>query len=241
MKLNKYLAVLAALLIVCGILLISTSKSHAAPNQVTRSFTGFAFEKSILTPSMKTEIGNWVKANPGYGLVSCTGYTGFNVKKRDQVFLQKLAVARATTICNFIHGGNGGIAIHSTRGIPGDGKTASARKVTVTLTKVPDDGNGGGTGTVTIGVCDSSLTAVMRSRLSGGNFYFSMITIRNISTTCSGNVLDIYLLDKDGNQLASSLDNEISKTWLRASYSLFDPTNIRSDEIKQVAFEIRKN
>jgi hypothetical protein len=241
MKINKYLAVLAALLIICGILLISTSKSHAAPNQVTRSFTGFAFEKSILTPSMKTEIGNWVKANPGYGLVSCTGYTGFNVKKRDQVFLQKLAVARATTICKFIHGANGGIAIHSTKGIPGDGKTASARKVTVTLTKVPDDGNGGGTGTVTIGVCDSALTAVMQSRLASGNFYFSIITIRNISTTCNGNVLDIYLLDKDGNQLASSLNNGISKTWLKATYLLFDQTNIRSDEIKQVAFEIRKN
>jgi hypothetical protein len=241
MRINKYLAVLAALLIICGMLLLSTSKSHAAPTQISKSFTGFAFEKSILTPSMKTEIGNWVKANPGYGLVSCTGYTGFNVKKRDQVFLQKLAVTRATNICAFIHGVNGGIAIHSTKGIPGDGKTASARKVTVTLIKVPDNGNGGGTGTVTVGVCDSSLTATMQSRIISGNFYFSVITVRSISTTCNGNVLDIYLLDKDGNQIASSLDNEISKTYLRASYSLFSPTLIRSDEIKQVAFEIRKN
>jgi len=241
MKLNRFLAVLAALLIIGGMIVLSASKSHAASNQITRSFTGFAFEKSQLTPAMKTEISNWVASHPGFGLVSCTGFTGFNVKKRDQAFLQNLAVARAETICDFIHSSNGGIAVHSTKGIPGDGKNASARRVSVTLFKVPDAGNGGGTGTVTVGVCDSSLTATMQSRIVSGTFYFSVINIKDISRTCKGNVLDIYLLDSEGNQLASALNNVISKTSLTANYSLFTPTDIHSDEIKQVAFEIRKN
>ena len=241
MKTNRILAILSALLIVGGLIVLSTGRAQAAPTRISKSFTGFAFEKSLLTPTMKTEITNWVKANPGYGMVSCIGYTGFNVKKRDQVFLQNLAVARAKRICDFIHTGNGGISVFSTKGIPGDGKSATARKVTVTLIKVPDDGNGGGTGTVTVGVCDSALRAIMQSKIVAGDFSFARITIRDISTSCKGNVMDVYLLDESGNQLASALDNEITTTWLRVGSSLFTPTDVRSNLIKKVAFEIRKN
>jgi hypothetical protein len=52
--------------------------------------------------------------------------------------------------------------------------------------------------------------------------------------------MDIYFLDADGNQIASSMANPISKTYLRVSYQLFNPTLIPSNQISKVAFEIRK-
>ena len=238
MRFNKILAVIALLLIIIGVTLVSTQSAKADQEKVSITFTGFAFEKSVVTTSMKIKIARWLKANPGYELVSCVGYTGQNVKSRTKEFIRKLAIARSKSICDYIHGKNGGIAVQSTRGIPGDGKTADARKVTVTLINIEDQ-TGGGAGTVTIGVCDRVLTAAMQSRILYGDFYFSKITVRDISNSCRDKLMDVYFLDADGNQVASSTGFTIYSTTITLNYPSFSPQSIRSDAIKSVAFEIR--
>jgi hypothetical protein len=237
MKLSRLYTAIALILIVLGSILISSNDAQAAQPKITKSFTGFAFEKSVVTTAMKKQISAWIKANPGYNMASCVGYTGYNVKNRTKAFIEKLAVTRSKNICSYIKSKNGGIAIQSTKGIPGKGKTADARKVTVTLIKV--DNSGGGNGTVTVGQCDNSLTAAMQSRVITSTFYFSSIAVRNIATECKGSVIDIYLLDSTGTQLAVSMGNTISSTSIRVGYVLFSPAQVESWLIKSVAFEIR--
>ena len=237
MKRSKFYTAIALILIVLGSILISSNDAQAAQPKITKSFTGFAFEKSVLTASMKTKISAWIKANPGYNVVSCVGYTGYNAKNRTKAFIEKLAITRSKNICTYIKSKNGGITIQSTKGIPGTGKTADARKVTVTLIKI--DNSGGGNGTVTIGQCDNSLTAAMQSRVITSTFYFSSIAVRNIATECKGSVIDIYLLDSTGTQLAASMGNTITSTSIRVGYALFSPVQVESWLIRSVAFEIR--
>lgn len=237
MKLSRLFVILEVTLIVLGFIASTAGKSYAESQSITRTFSGFAFEKSELNLGMKSQIKSWAQANPDYTVASCVGFTGQNVKKRSQAFLQKLATSRAKNICNYIHSLNGVVTIYSTQGIPGNGKTAAARRVKVTLYKTSSDN---GNSVVSVGVCDSSLNVVMRSRWSQDSFYFSSMTIRDIASNCKGNVLDVYLLDKDGNQLASSLDNKISRSFLRLSFALFDNQNVESNTIAKVAFELRK-
>ena len=237
MKRSKLYTAIALILIVLGSILISSNDAQAAQPKITKSFTGFAFEKSVVTTAMKKQISAWVKANPGYNMVSCVGYTGYNAKNRTKAFIEKLAITRSKNICSFIKSKNGGIAIQSTKGIPGKGKTADARKVTVTLIKI--DNSGGGNGTVTVGQCDNSLSAVMQSRVIVSTFYFGSIAVRDISVNCKGSVIDIYLLDSTGTQLAASMGNTINSTSIRVGYALFNPNQVESYLIRSVAFEIR--
>jgi hypothetical protein len=151
--------------------------------------------------------------------------------------------------------------LESIRGIPGDGKSANARKVTVRLIKpgptdppdptdtetpTPTDtetpnptDTGGGGGDVVIGQCDNSLNAKMRSRILTGQFYFQAITVSSISSNCYTKVMDIYLLDSAGNQLATATSPAINATSVTLLYTAFSPGSVRSDLIKKVAFEIR--
>lgn len=207
----------------------------------TKSFTGFAFEKSTVTTAMKTQIKAWVKATAtsGYTFVSCTGYTGYNVNRREAVFLQTLAETRARNICNYIHSLKNVLAVNNTEGIPGDGKSATARKVTVRIIKPDTGGNGGGTGEVVIGSCDNAIKATMRSRVASGEFYFASITVKEIATACKNKVLDVYFLDTNGDQLGVSAENVITTTSITLAYTLFSPNNMKSNEIKKVAFEFR--
>jgi len=238
MKIRRTLAIISALLIIGGMILLFGSKAHADDTKIVNTFTGFAFEKSTLTPSMKQEIKSWVEANQGYVVASCVGFTGHNVKKRTQAFLTKLANARAKNICDYIRTVAGTVTIHSTKGIPGNGQTAAARKVQVTLYKAIDNG---GNGVVTIGVCDSSLTVKMMSRITSGSFSFNTITVKDIASTCKNDVMDIYFLDSTGNQIASSLNNRILLNSLNLNYDAFTPSLIPSDQIAQVAIELRVN
>lgn len=235
---TRLIAAISILLIVLGISLISSGKANAEPAQISKTFTGFAFEKSEVTVAMKKNIKAWILANPNYNVASCVGYTGQNVKNRTKAFLEKLAKARSQNICDYIRRITGTVTINSTLGYTGNGKTAEARKVTVTLLNA--SGTDGGSGVVTIGQCDNSLTVSMQSRITSSDFYFNSITIRDISSSCFGNVIDIYFLDPDGNQIASSMANPISRTGMKFGYSLFDPTLIPSNQISKVAFEIRK-
>lgn len=245
---SKFLFGLVALLTVVALTITlnsGTPNAKAADIIKSKNFTGFDFEKATLKSSMKKQIKAWVEATAveGFTMVSCTGYTGFNANRREAEFLQTLAETRSRNICDYIHTLKNIISIYSIEGIPGDGKSASARKVTVRLIK-PDGGDsGGGTdgggGDVVIGVCDNALTVTMQSRIVTGNFYFSTITVKDISSNCRSNVLDIYLLDEDGNQLAVSSGNIISTTSRTFSYTQFNPTGVLSNQIKKVAFEFR--
>jgi len=238
MKLQRLLAALAALLILGGLVLLTGTKAHADNTKISTTFTGFAFEKSELTLPIKKQIKSWLATNPGYVVASCVGFTGHNVNNRTQTFLTKLANDRAKNICDYIHRISGTVTIHSTKGIPGDGRTPAARKVQVTLYKSIDNG---GNGIVTIGVCDNSLTVKMMSRISSGSFAFNTITVKNIASTCKNDVMDIYFLDSNGNQISSSLNNKILLTSLTLNYEAFTPSLIASNQIAQVAIELRVN
>ena len=79
----------------------------------------------------------------------------------------------------------------------------------------------------------------MQSRIQNGDFYFSKITVRDISSTCRNKLIDIYFLDGAGNQLGASIGFTISSTSITVPYTEFSPLRIESDSIKTVAFEIR--
>jgi hypothetical protein len=235
-----------SLLAVIALTITSSAPPALAADVIkTNNFTGFAFEKAVLTPSMKSKIKAWVlaTAKSNFTLVSCTGYTGFNANQREQQFLQTLAVTRSQNVCDYIHTIKDVLTINSVQGVPGNGKTANARRVTVRLI-APDagnggGGNGGGTGEVVIGVCDNSLKVTMRSRVASNEFYFASITIKEIATTCKNKALDIYFLDAEGNQLGVSTDNVVTTTSLMVAFTFFSPNNVKSNEIKKVAFEFR--
>ena len=234
----------AALIAVLALTITSSAPPALAADIIkSQSFAGFAFEKSTLTTTMKRQIRTWVLANAksNFTLVSCTGYTGFNANQREQVFLQTLAETRSQKVCDYILSIKNVLAIKSVQGVPGNGKTANARRVTVRLI-APDDGGGGtggGTGEVIIGSCDNAIKASMRSRVASGEFYFASITVKEIATTCKNKVLDVYFLSADGNQLGVSTDNIITTTSITVAYTLFSPNNMKSNEIKKVAFEFR--
>lgn len=235
---------LAALVAIIALTITSSAPPALAADIIrTNNFSGFAFEKAVLTPAMKTKIRTWIlaTAKSNFTLVSCTGYTGFNANSREQAFLQTLAETRSQKVCDYILTIKNVLAIKSVQGVPGNGKTANARRVTVRLI-APDDGGGGtggGGGEVLIGSCDNSITASMRSRVAGGEFYFASISVRSIATTCKNKVIDIYFLDADGNQLGVSTENIITTTAITVPFTLFTPNNIKSNEIKKVAFELR--
>jgi len=235
----------ASLVAVIALTITSSAPPALAADIIkSKSFTGFAFEKSVLTASMKTQIRAWVLANAksNYTLVSCTGYTGQNVNQRDQAFLQTLAETRSQNVCDYIHTIKEVLSINSVQGVPGNGKTANARRVTVRLI-APDAGNGGGGGNgggeVVIGVCDNAIKATMRSRVAANEFYFASITVKEIATTCKNKVLDVYFLNSAGDQLGVSTDNIVTTTSITVAYTLFTPNNMKSNEIKKVAFEFR--
>jgi hypothetical protein len=242
MKRKLLLAIAVVSILLGSLLVFQPSESRAAVVTISKTFTGFAFEKSAVTNVMKTQIQTWVNANPDYTMVSCTGYTGNNANKRSKAFIQALAEARSLNVCNFIREFKDGMNIHSTQGIPTKGKTDNSRKVTVRLMKEADSGGGdeGGGGDVVIGVCDNSLNAVMRSRIAAGDFSFNYIIVKNIATTCSGKVMDIYLLDASGNQLAVATAIPITtSTTVTVNYGSFTPSSIPSSSIAKVAFELR--
>jgi hypothetical protein len=262
----RALGFIAVIVTVIALSALATPPPTAAADVITsKSFTGFEFEKSTVTAAMKKQIKAWVEAtataSAGYTMVGCVGYTGFNANRREAAFLQSLAEKRSRNICNYIRTLRPIITLESIRGIPGDGKSATARKVTVRLIKpgptdppdptdtetpTPTDtetpnptDTGGGGGDVVIGQCDNSLNAKMRSRILTGQFYFQAITVSSISSNCYTKVMDIYLLDAAGNQLATATSPAINATSVTLLYTAFSPGSVRSDLIKKVAFEIR--
>ena len=106
------------------------------PNNLrsARTFTGFEFEKPTLTTSTKKAIKAWLNGKTGYTKVTCVGYTGFNWNKRSAAYLNKLALQRATNVCNYIHQLKPGIQVTSKTAKRDTSNKDAARRVIATIT-----------------------------------------------------------------------------------------------------------
>jgi hypothetical protein len=99
-----------------------------------KTITGFNFEKSPLTASAKKAIKAWVNSKTGYTKVTCVGYTGYNWNKRSSAFLTKLALARATNVCNYIHALKPSITVISKTAKKDSSQKSASRRVIATIT-----------------------------------------------------------------------------------------------------------
>ncbi|MEY4349556.1 MAG: hypothetical protein RL719_853, partial [Actinomycetota bacterium] len=177
---RKIAAMLVALALALGLIAFSQSSASADTVSISKTFSGFEFEKTAVTPDMKAAIQTWIALNADFTQVSCFGYTGYNVFNRSKAFLNKLAVTRANAVCKFVNRISAKTKIKSTGGIPSSSKNPSSRRVTITLTRtgvIDPGGTGDGSATGVIGTCDNTITVKMKSRLLRGDLYFSQINM----------------------------------------------------------------
>ncbi|MEY2674689.1 MAG: hypothetical protein RLZZ514_1254 [Actinomycetota bacterium] len=99
-----------------------------------KTFTGFTFEKGTLNASTKRAIRVWLNGKSGYNKVTCVGYTGFNYNKRSVAYLRKLALQRATNVCNYIHSIAPNIVVKSKTAKLDTSKQSATRRVIATIT-----------------------------------------------------------------------------------------------------------
>ena len=209
---------------------------------ISKTFSGFEFEKTTVTNPMKAEIQAWIAKNTEYTQVSCFGYTGYNVFNRSHAFLQKLAVSRAKATCAFMKRVDKKLKVMSTGGIPSSSKNPSSRRVTITLSRngiiTPGSGTGDGTGTSVVGTCDDNIVAKMKSRLLHADLFFSQVSFTQINTTCNGKFMDVYFMDSAGAELAQVMNKPISGTSLSLLWSDFSVAEIISTSVAKVAISI---
>ena len=219
-----------------------TAPAQSDTVSISKTFSGFTFEKPSLTLDMRTQIKAWLEANSGFTSVSCFGYTGHNVFNRTAAFMKTLAVTRAKNTCNYVRKLATGLKLDSVSGIPSPSRNPSSRRVTITLSKegtsIGNGGTGDGSGTGVTGTCDDQVFIKMKSRLLHADLYFSEMAITDISANCNGKKLDAYLVDADGNQLAVAMDRPISGTSLTLGYSLFTPNEVKTTTVNSVAISI---
>ena len=103
--------------------------------QLTKTFTGFKFERAKLSTETKQAISAWIQSLTGLKTVSCTGYTGFNWYHRPPASLKHLANNRATNVCSYIKRLNPTIRITSIQIVNETSKRAATRRVVVTFKK----------------------------------------------------------------------------------------------------------
>ena len=242
---SKIAAVAATLVLAApSLLFLAPSAANADTVSISKTFSGFEFEKTVVTSAMKAEIQAWIALNPDFTQVSCFGYTGYNVFNRSKAFLQKLAVTRAKSTCLFLTKVDKKLKVISTSGIPSTSKNPSSRRVTITLTRngIITPGSGGGTGdgsgTGVIGTCDDTITVKMKSRLLRGELYFNQINMSDIAGTCKGKFMDVYFMDASSTELAHVMNKPISGATLSLVYSDFSTAEIRSTTIDRVAISI---
>ena len=99
-----------------------------------KTVTGFEFERGALTTATKREIRAWLKGKTGFTKVTCIGYTGYNWNKRSTAYLNKLALARATNVCNYIHTLRPSIVVKSKTAKRDSSDRDAARRVIATIT-----------------------------------------------------------------------------------------------------------
>ncbi len=113
---------------------INPTTPTPSAKKAVKVFTGFEFEKSTLTTSTKRAIKTWLKGKTGFTKVTCVGYTGFNWNKRSTAYLTKLALQRATNVCNYIHTLNPSIKVKSKTAKLEKSKKDATRRVAATIT-----------------------------------------------------------------------------------------------------------
>lgn len=238
---RRIAAMLVALAVACGVTLLAQSSASADTVSISKTFSGFEFEKTSVTPAMKAAIQAWVALNADFTQVSCFGYTGYNVFNRSKTFLQKLAVNRAKAVCKFVNRISSKTKIKSTSGIPSSSKSPSSRRVTITLTRtgiIDPGGTGDGSGTGVIGTCDSNITVKMKSRLLRGELYFSQINMSDISNNCKSKFMDVYFTDANGAELAQAMNKAVTGATLSLLWSEFSVSELLSTTIARVVISI---
>jgi len=242
MKMKAVRLFVALALTAASWLVVGENSASADTVSISKTFSGFDFEKTLITPPMKAEIQAWIAKNTEFTQVSCFGYTGYNVFNRSRAFLQKLAVSRAKATCTFLTRIDKNLKIVSTSGIPSTSKNPSSRRVTVTLTRngiiTPGSGTGDGTGTSVVGTCDDNITAKMKSRLLRADLYFNQINFSAINATCKGKFMDVYFMDASDAELAHAMNKAITTTTLSLLWSDFSATEIISTVVARVAISI---
>ncbi|MEY4390869.1 MAG: hypothetical protein RLZZ400_612, partial [Actinomycetota bacterium] len=166
-----------------------TPPASADTVSISRTFSGFEFERTNLTSAMKNDIKSWLLANGDFTQVSCFGFTGYNVFNRTKAFMDKLAKTRATATCNYVKTIAKSAKVMSVGGVPSSSKNPSSRRVTITISKEGTGfggGTGGGDGTGVTATCDDNVVIKMRSRLFRGDLYFGQMNISDINSNCRG-------------------------------------------------------
>jgi len=238
---RRIAAMLMALVLALGLSTVAQSGASADTVSISKTFSGFEFEKTTVTPDMKAAIQTWIALNADFTQVSCFGYTGYNVFNRSKAFLSKLAVTRAKAVCKFVNRISSKTKIKSTGGIPSSSKNPSSRRVTITLTRtgiIDPGGTGDGSGTGVIGTCDSSITVKMKSRLLRGDLYFSQINMSDISNNCKSKFMDIYFTDANGGELAQALNRPVTGATLSLLWSDFSALELLSTTVAKVVISI---
>lgn len=98
-----------------------------------KTVTGFEFEKGALTTATKKAIRAWLTGKTGFTKVTCVGYTGYNYNKRSKAYLTKLALSRATNVCNYIHTLRPNIVVKSKTAKLDTSKKSATRRVVATI------------------------------------------------------------------------------------------------------------
>lgn len=240
---TKYAAIKVALLLAApSVLALAPTPASADIVSISKTFSGFEFEKTAVTAPMQAEIQAWIAKNSDFTQVSCFGYTGYNVFNRTHAFLQKLAVSRATATCGFLKKIDRKLRVVGSSGIPSTSKNPSSRRVTVTLTRngiiTPGNGTGDGTGTSVVGTCDDNIVAKMKSRLLHADLYFSQVNMSDIAGTCKGKFMDVYFMDASGAELAHAMNKAITGGTLSLLWSDFSTAEMLSTTIAKVAISI---
>ena len=238
---RKIAATVMAIALALGLTVIAQSSASADSVSISKTFSGFEFEKTSVTPDMKAAIQTWIALNADFTQVSCFGYTGYNVFNRSKAFLNKLAVTRAKAVCKFVNRISAKTKIKSTGGIPSSSKNPSSRRVTITLTRtgiIDPGGTGDGSGTGVIGTCDSSITVKMKSRLLRGDLYFSQISLSDISNNCKSKFMDIYFTDVNGAELSQALNKPVTGATLSLLWSEFSANELLSTTVAKVIISI---
>ena len=239
---SRWIGLTACASLALSVLVLTAPGARADVVSISRTFSGFEFEKPSLTTDMKNAIKAWMLSNGDFTEVSCFGYTGHNVFNRPSAFMNKLAKTRALKTCNYVKSLASSIKIASTGGVPSNSKNPNSRRVTITLSREGNSiggGTGPGGGTGVTGTCDDNVTVKMRSRLLRGDLYFSQMNITDINAGCKGLNMDVYLVDGSGNELASAKDLAISTTSLTFGFSVLNNKDIKSTDVASVAISIR--
>lgn len=99
-----------------------------------------------------------------------------------------------------------------------------------------------GQGVVDLGTCDSDVRISVRSRLEGDLFFLTSITLSDISSNCSGSVVDVYALggtNPNWMTLTEAIGVPIAGDSLIIDAEQLSDDSVLSSDILRIALEVR--